>query len=243
MIAESPDPGRLALALLSGALSTLSPCVLPLLPIVIASALEAHRWGAIALGLGLVGSFTAIGLLFATAGLALGLDQESLRQVAGWLLLGFGLVLLLPSAQRRFAALASRVSAGRQVARLSGDGLAGQFLVGLALGAVWSPCAGPTLGTAATLAGSGDGLGEAALVMLVFGLGAALPLVVIGVLSRPALNRLRGRLLAAANGGKRLLGALLLAIGLGIVSGYDHRFEGWLSDHLPAWLADLTTRY
>lgn len=236
-------PSTLALAGLSGALSTLSPCVLPLLPIVLASALQSHRWGAVALGFGLTVSFTALGLLLATIGLSLGLDAETLRIATGWLLLAFAAVLLLPAAQRGFTALASRLAPGGAAARVSGDGLGGQFLVGATLGAVWSPCSGPTLGTAATLAGRSGGLGTAATIMLVFGLGAALPLVLVGLVSRQRLARLRGGLLAASSAGKRMLGVLLLLIGLGIVSGFDHRVEGWLTAHSPDWLNDLTTRY
>jgi cytochrome c biogenesis protein CcdA len=237
--------GILLLALLSGALSTLSPCVLPLLPIVIATAVQSHRWGAVALGLGLTLSFTVIGLFIATIGFSLGISAEVLRRAAGFLLLGFGLILVIPGLQQRFVALVGSVSGGGVSfsAKVDGEGLGGQFLVGLVLGAVWSPCAGPTLGAAATLAGSGQGFAQAAGIMLVYGLGAVLPLALIGSLSRPRLNALRQRLLAVASGGKLVLGALFLLIGAGIVSGYDHRLESWLVDASPDWLTDLTTRF
>ena len=235
----------LLLALLSGVLSTLSPCVLPLLPIVIASAVQAHRWGGVALGLGLTLSFTLLGLFIATVGIALGLDQAVFRFGAGCLLLLFGAVLLVPALQERFFAAAAAIASrgGALSGRISGEGLRGQFLVGLVLGAIWTPCVGPTLGAAATLASSGQQLGHAAATMLVFGIGAALPLVLLGTISRQTLNRIRGRLLGAAMGGKKVLGVLLLLIGLGIVTGYDRALEKWLVSASPDWLTELTTRY
>jgi cytochrome c-type biogenesis protein len=235
----------LALALLSGVLSTLSPCVLPLLPIVIASATQAHRWGGLALGLGLTVSFTLLGLFLATVGIEIGLSPSRFRLVAGFMLLLFGLVLLVPYLQKRFTEMASLVAGrgGNLSSRVSGEGWHGQLLVGLLLGAIWTPCVGPTLGAAATLASSGQHLGHAALTMLSFGIGAALPLVLLGSISGQSLNKIRSRLLRSAEGGKRVLGALLLLIGLGIVTGYDRKVESLLVSASPDWLTALTTRF
>lgn len=235
----------LVLALLSGVLSTLSPCVLPLLPIVIASATQAHRWGGVALSLGLTLSFTLLGLFLATVGIEIGLSPGRLRLVAGIMLLVFGVVLAVPYLQKRFTELASRVAghSGNLSSRVSGEGWHGQLLVGLLLGAIWTPCVGPTLGAAATLASSGQHLGHAAATMLSFGIGAALPLVLLGTISRQTLNKIRSRLLQSAESGKRVLGALLLLIGLGIVSGYDRKVESMLVSASPDWLTSLTTRF
>lgn len=234
-----------ALALVSGVLSTLSPCVLPLLPIVIASATQAHRWGGIALGLGLTVSFTLLGLFLATVGIEIGLSPSRFRLVAGVMLLAFGIVLVVPYLQRRFTEMASLIAGrgGNLSSKISGDGWQGQLLAGLLLGAIWTPCVGPTLGAAATLASSGQHLGHAALTMLAFGIGAALPLVLLGTISRQTLNKIRSRLLQSAQGGKRILGALLLLIGLGIVSGYDRKVEATLVSLSPDWLTELTTRF
>jgi cytochrome c-type biogenesis protein len=85
---------------------------------------------------------------------------------------------------------------------LSGDGLASQFGIGLVLGLVWSPCVGPTLGAATTLAAQGRHLGQIALLMMVFGLGAGVPLVLLGGASRASLLWSR-RLLASLGGYRR----------------------------------------
>lgn len=236
---------QIGLGFISGVLSTLSPCVLPLLPIVIGSAVSAHRRGALALGVGLIFSFTAFGLFIATVGLSIGLDEQTLRFAAGVLLCIAGAVLLIAPLQRRFALAASKLSAGGDglLRRMAPQGWQGQLLIGIVLGAIWTPCVGPTLGAASVLASQGKNLGEAATVMLVFGIGAALPLILVGSVSRQALGRVRGRMMAFASAGKLLLGLLLLALGLGIVSGYDRALEVWLTVHSPDWLVALTTRY
>jgi cytochrome c-type biogenesis protein len=238
-------PATFVLAYLAGALSTLSPCVLPLLPILIATAVAQHRFGPLALAGGLTLSFTVVGLLIATLGASIGVDAGLLRQGAALLLVGFGLVLLLPVLQRRFAAATAGLGASGDglLARISGAGWGGQFAVGGVLGLVWSPCVGPTLGAASTLAAQGRDLGQIALLMLVFGLGAGTPLLVIGTLSREATMRMRGRLLSLGRRGRWGLGAALLLVGLAILSGADKRFEGWAVEHSPDWLTQLTTRF
>ncbi len=125
----------------------------------------------------------------------------------------------------------------------SSTGLQGQFGVGLLLGAVWSPCVGPTLGAASVLAAKGENLGQVGLTMLVFGIGAGLPLAVLGTLSREALLRWRNRMLAAGSRGKMIFGAILLAAGLLVLTGLDKRVEAALIDISPDWLTELTTRF
>ena len=124
--------GTFALGYAAGVLSTLSPCVLPLVPILIVSALAQHRRGPLALAAGLALSFAVVGLLIATVGVALGLDQGLLRQFAALLLVGFGIALLSTKLQERFASLASGVSSAGHglLARITAGGLWGQFLVG-----------------------------------------------------------------------------------------------------------------
>lgn len=235
----------LALALLSGALSTLSPCVLPLLPIVLGAALTEHRFGPVALAAGVALSFISIGLFVATAGFSLGLDQDVFRKVAAAILIAVGSVLLLPRLQTQFALAAAPIGNWVQ-SRSSGlpsSGLRGQFVIGLLLGAVWTPCVGPTLGAASVLAAQGKDLGAVATTMFAFGLGAASPLLLLGLLSREALLRWRHRLLSAGTAGKYLLGAMFVAVGVLILSGLDKRLETALVDASPEWLTTLTTRF
>ncbi|MBM3547519.1 MAG: cytochrome c biogenesis protein CcdA [Alphaproteobacteria bacterium] len=235
----------IGLALLAGVLSTLSPCVLPLIPIVIASALGEHRFGPAALAVGLALSFVVVGLFVATIGFAAGLDQDLFRSVAAVLLILAGGVLLLPDLSLRLAAATGPVGnwVQERAGGLSTRGLGGQFAAGLVLGAVWSPCVGPTLGAASVLAARAENLGGVALTMLAFGIGAALPLLAIGLMSREALMRWRGRLLSAGQGGKMAMGGTIAAIGVLVLTGFDKRVEATLVEASPDWLTELTTRF
>jgi cytochrome c biogenesis protein CcdA len=237
--------GTLFLALAAGVLSTLSPCVLPLLPIVSGAATAEHRYGPVALASGLTLSFVAIGLFAATVGFSLGLDAGAFRLVAATLLLVIGAVLLAPALQTRLAAATGPISewTERRFGGFDAAGLRGQFAVGLLLGAVWSPCVGPTLGAASLLAAEGRDLGQVAAVMTAFGIGTAIPLLAIGLLSRDALTRWRGNLVSAGQRGRMALGAVILAAGGLIVTGLDKRLETLLVEASPAWLTELTTRF
>ncbi len=231
------------LSLAAGGLSTLSPCVLPLIPIVLGTAIAAHRLGPYALAAGLALSFTLIGVLISSAGAAFGIEQSALRTAAAVLLLAFGLILLSPRLQGSIAGATSGLAnAGHGLlARLAPDGLSGQFLLGLILGVVWSPCVGPTLGAAITLASQGKDLAQVTMSMALFGIGAAAPLLALGLVSRQSMSRARATLLATGRLGKTMLGAMLLVLGLMILSGADKLFEAWIVKTSPDWLINLTT--
>ena len=237
--------GSLGLAFLAGLLSVLSPCVLPLLPIVLGAAASEHRMGPAALAAGVALSFVAIGLFVATVGFAIGLDGDIFRTAAAVLMIGVGVVLVSPTLQVRLATAGGPVSnwADQRANAVQSRGPVGQFAVGFLLGAVWSPCVGPTLGAASVLAAQGKSLGQVALTMIAFGVGAAAPLVAIGFVSRQALARQRKRLIAGGKAAKIALSALLIILGVMIVSGFDKRVETVLVDRSPQWLTDLTTRF
>jgi cytochrome c biogenesis protein CcdA len=235
----------LALAFAAGLLSILSPCVLPLVPIVLGTAIAAHPLGAVALAAGLSLSFTVLGLLLALVGFGLGIDAGMFRVAAAAIMIGLGAVLLVPAWQARLAAAGGPISdwADRRFGGFASSGLAGQFAVGLLLGAVWSPCVGPTLGAASLLASQGHDPLRVALTMAVFGIGAALPLILLGLLSRATLMGVRSRLMSAGKLGKGLLGATFIVIGVAIVSGADKRIEAALVAASPPWLTELTTSF
>ena len=235
--------GTYSLSFIAGTLSVLSPCVLPLVPILVGSAVMAHRFGPFALAAGLASSFTIVGVFIASVGVAIGLDQEVFRNVAATLLILFGITLLSRSLQEKFAVATSGLSSSGQtlLSRISTDGLFGQFLLGLLLGIVWSPCVGPTLGATITLASQGQDLAHATLVMAIFGIGASAPLIILGMLSRQAMMKFRDKMLAAGSAGKKILGILLLALGLMIVTGLDKKFETAVLNIAPDWLVQLTT--
>lgn len=232
------------LALLAGILSILSPCVLPLVPVVLAGAVAEHRFAPLGLAAGVALSFTAIGLFVATVGFSIGLDMTVFRSAAAVLLIGVGVVLMVPRMQAQFATAAGPVSNWTQ-SRFGGfstSGISGQFGVGLLLGAVWTPCVGPTLGAASIMAARGENLGMVALTMFAFGIGTSLPLLALAMISREALMRWRGRMLEAAGGLKMVLGILLIAAGAMTLSGFDRVIQAALEQALPDWLVAVTTR-
>lgn len=239
------SPAQLALAVVAGVLTSLSPCMLAITPIVFAGAAGKHRLAPAALALGVATAFTGAGLLLATVGFSLGLDGESLRPAFGVMMALVGLVILTPRLQAGVEYALAPIAgwAASRSAATPGNGLAGQFGVGALLGAVWSPCVGPTIGAASLLASRGENLPGVALIMFLFGLGAAAPLLVIGVLSRAGLARLRGGLSFMGRYGRIVLGACLIAAGLLVVSGLDKLLETVITDLSPDWLVDLTTRY
>lgn len=237
--------GSPLLALIAGILSILSPCVLPILPVVLGAAASEHRYGPLALAAGLSLSFVVLGLFLATIGHSIGLDAERLRFVAAVLIMAVGTVLLLPPLQARLALASGPVGnwADSQFGRFQRNTVSGQFWIGALLGAVWSPCVGPTLGAASLLAAQGRDLPQVALTMFVFGVGAALPLLALGWVSRETIMQWRGRLLSTGSGMKFALGLLFVTIGVFIVTGLDKLIESELVEVSPAWLVDVTTRF
>lgn len=233
------------LAFVAGVLTILSPCVLPLVPIVFAGADSRHRFGPLALGAGLALSFTATGLFIATIGFSLGVDPDLFRTGGAVLLIAVGLALAIPQVQHRFELALAPVGnwANGRMGSDSAGGIAGQFAIGGLLGLVWLPCVGPTLGAASVLAAEGRNLGEVGAVMLAFGLGAALPLGFIGTLSARALGSRRDTLIGIGSAGRRALGLATIVIGVMILSGLDHRLETYLTQVSPGWLVNLTARY
>ena len=142
--------GVLGLAFVAGLLLILSPCVLPLLPIVFGAAAGEHRAGPLALAGGVVLAFVSIGLFVGVIGFAIGLDNDVFRAAGAVLMALVGLILVAPSLQVRLATAGGPVSdwADQKISSIQSRGLAGQFGIGFLLGAVWRiPCAGPTLGS------------------------------------------------------------------------------------------------
>ena len=236
---------QLLLAFAAGSLSILSPCVLPLLPIILGTAASQGRAGPLALGAGVVLSFVSVGLFVALIGFSIGLDAGFFRALASVILIIIGLTLLIPNYQNRLAVVAGPVSSWGQkrLEGFSSTGATGQFVVGLLLGTVWSPCVGPTLGAAALLAAQGKDLFQVVVIMVSFGLGVGVPLVIIGLLSRSLLQMMRDRVMSAGRGFKGLLGVIFILMGGLILVGLDRKVEAALVDASPAWLTELTTRF
>ncbi|MFN0115091.1 MAG: cytochrome c biogenesis CcdA family protein [Paracoccaceae bacterium] len=230
------------LAYFAGLLTLINPCVLPVLPIVLASALQAGRAGPVALVAGMGVAFVAVGLLVASLGPALGLTDRTIA-TAGALMIGaFGLTMALPALGARFATATAGLAAGadRRMGSAPSASLGGQFAGGALLGAVWSPCIGPTLGGAIALASSGGSLIAAGVTMTAFAAGVATVMLAIAFGARAALARNRARMQALATGARPILGWAFVAVALLILSGGVRMIESAAVRILPYWLQDLS---
>lgn len=235
----------LMLSLLAGLLTTLSPCVLPILPIVASSAMAQRKIGLLTLALGMAISFTLLGTVIASIGLVLGIHSDYLRYAAAILMIFVAIWLLNTRVQSKLSQYTSAVSnkGDQLLSRFNPESASGQFLVGLLLGVVWAPCIGPTLGAAIALASQGESLGSVSVVMVIFSLGAVIPLIMIGLLSRQVFREKREKLSNASQLGRKMMGWSLLAVGLLVLTGLDKQVEAWLVSISPEWLTDLTTRF
>lgn len=227
---------ELILAYGAGLLTLINPCVLPVLPIVLATALQAHRLGPVVLAAGMSLSFVTFGMLVSTVGYAIGLTEDTVATVGAVLMIGFGLVMLVPRFNTAFASatagFAARADGG--IDGFDRTSLWGQFGGGLLLGAVWSPCIGPTLGGAIALASQGDGLIRAFAIMVMFAAGVSTLILAIGYgLRATALRRF-------ANVSRPVLGAAFLLVGFAILFRINHMIDAWVLQNLPPWLVDLS---
>jgi cytochrome c biogenesis protein CcdA len=229
-------------AYLAGLLTLINPCVLPVLPIVLVSALNADRLGPVALALGMSVSFVTFGVLVTAFGATIGLTQDRLAQIGAVLMIVFGVILIVPMFARRFELATAGVASGAdtQMNRLDNSGLRGQFIGGVLLGAVWSPCIGPTLGGAIALASQGDNLGYVTLIMTCFALGVSTLILGLGLGAREAIRTRAQMLRSLAEKSKPILGVTFIAVGLMLYFQFHHYIEGWLLDVMPIWLQDLS---
>ena len=234
---------HVGLSLAAGSLTTLSPCVFPILPLVLGGAVQGNRLAPLAMGSGMAISFALIGLVIGALGPALGIDSDNVRIFGALLLIVFGLVMLVPVLNQCFTEwmLPIASSANAASSRLDGGSLGGAFLLGGVLGLVWSPCSGPLLASALTLVASEGGASRGALILGLFGIGAAIPLVAVAYASRSGFARARGWVLARIDTIKKAFGVVILVTGVAILTGGDKWVEARVVDLLPdAWISATT---
>ncbi len=238
-------PASIGITYAAGILTSLSPCVLPLLPMVVGGAMQRHRAAPLLMGVGMTTAFAVAGWILGALGPAMDLDVEWVHQAAAISLIVFGLALWVDP-------LANLVSRVVQPLALSADRLAGTvghespaaalFFGGL-LGVAWSPCAGPMLVSSLALVATGREAGLGALLLGLFGLGAATPLVLAAYASRAGFARLKGWALGHSAGLRHGFGLLAMTSGIFIATGLDKLIATQALAVLPdAWL-ELITRY
>jgi cytochrome c biogenesis protein CcdA/thiol-disulfide isomerase/thioredoxin len=223
----------IAFAFIAGAATALSPCVLPVLPVVLSAGLSGGRRRPLGIVTGLTLSFA-----FATVALvyvidALGLPDDLLRNIAIAVLLGFGIALLLPPLAARVEALISRLVPKARNARAEG-GFGSGLLVGASLGFVYAPCAGPILAGVITVSASQELKAGRLAVALAYTVGSAVVLYALMLGGR----RLTSRLSRHAGRLQMGMGAVMVVVAVLMFADYDTRFQTAIADDLPAVLVN-----
>ncbi len=233
---------ELVLGYLAGLLTLINPCVLPVLPIALASSLQKDQRGPLALALGMSVTFVIVGVSVSAVGPSLGVDDESVSRAGAALMIVFGSVLLIPQLHNRFSLATAGVaeSADTTISGLDQTGLKSQFLGGVLLGGVWSPCIGPTLGGAISLASQGGNLWWAGAVMTSFALGISTIILVLAYGARESIRKRQNSLRGLAEKSKPIMGITFLAVGIIVWMKWHQAIEGWLLDLMPVWLQDLS---
>lgn len=226
----------------AGLLTLINPCVLPVLPIALSSALSKNKLGPAIMALGLMTTFTALGLFAASIGPSIGLTEDIISQASAVVMIFFGLVLLVPNLNERFVTVTSGFasSADERMFGMDQSGTKGLFLAGMILGAVWSPCIGPTLGGAISLAAQGGSLLWAGAIMFSFSMGVATIIMALGYGAREVVRTRRQALSGLAEKSKSIMGFIFLAVGLALFFKLHHTIDAALINILPYWFQDLS---
>lgn len=218
------------LAVSAGMLTVAAPCVLPMLPVVLGGSVgQQDRTRPIFIAAGFALAFCAVGLLFASFSHVLGLSPDSLRLVATVMLTTFGILMVWPAP---FDALAVRLNGVfnrvNAVGDQAGAGKVGGLLLGVTLGALWTPCAGPVLGSILTLVATSPDIGQSGLLLACFSLGAGLPMLAIAYGGQYVTTRV-GRFAGKARRVRQVFGVLVVLVAIAMATHYDAAATVWLT--------------
>ncbi len=230
-------------AFLAGLLTILSPCVLPLAPIVVSGARASDVRGPLALAAGLAITFGIVGGSLASLGVELG-ETGLVRIIAALLMALIGIIMLVPWLGSRSEQLLGPLAgvSARLANRFPKAELLGQFCTGIVLAFGWAPCVGPTLGAAIALAASGGSLSSAMVTMTVFALGAAASLLGAGYGLSHLATSSRAIASRGAAIGRQALAVTMVFVGIFILTGLDKSIEARLVEAMPDWLVIAASR-
>jgi cytochrome c biogenesis protein CcdA/thiol-disulfide isomerase/thioredoxin len=219
---------------LAGAATALSPCVLPVLPVALSAGATGGRGRPLGIVVGLAVSFTFATVVLVYVISALGLPDDLLRKLAIAVLIGFGLTLMAPPLAARLEGWISGIVSRGGGPRTGAEGFWSGILVGLSLGFVYAPCAGPILAGVITVSASQSFDAGRLAVALSYGIGSAVVLYVLMLGGRRAIAPLvrRGPALQVA------MGAVMVVVGLAMLDNYDIRFQNAIASDLPSFLVD-----
>jgi cytochrome c biogenesis protein CcdA/thiol-disulfide isomerase/thioredoxin len=221
---------------IAGAATALSPCVLPVLPIVLTAGATGGRRRPLGIVAGLAVSFTFATVAAVYVISALGLPNDFLRKLAIVVLLGFGIVLMIPKLAARTEAWMSQFASRAGVAKGKGDGFWSGTAVGASLGLVYAPCAGPILAGVITVSASQSFSTGRLAVALSYGIGSAVVLYFLMLGGRKVVRPLAQR----GIGLQIAMGAVMVVVALAMLGNYDIRFQNQIASSLPSFLVNPT---
>jgi len=223
-------------AVLAGMVTIAGPCILPLLPIILGtSTVRSHPSRPLFIVLGFTLSFSGFAILFAVFGSLLGISPEAFRLIGAALIGLFGLVMLFPTVQERiFIRLQPLLTKATPKTDIANDGLWSGFVLGASLGLVWTPCAGPVLGSILTLVASKSDLVQAGSLLFAYAIGAGLPMLAIAYGGQYASSRVRA-LSKYTPVIQRVFGLIIIIVAIGLATGVDRNAQTWLIMKAP-WL-------
>ena len=221
-------------AFIAGAATALSPCVLPVLPAVLAAGATGERRRPLGVVIGLTLSFTFATVALVAAIDTLGLPDDITRKIAIVVLAGFGLLLLMPRLAARFEAAAGRLTARPISGR--GDGFWSGVLLGAGLGFVYAPCAGPILSGVIVAGAAQEVSWRGFVVALAYGAGTGAVLYAILLGGRRLIARLRPSVPVF----NAVMGGLMIAVALMLALNLDTDFETWLARNAPEAVVNPT---
>jgi cytochrome c-type biogenesis protein len=221
---------NLVLALLAGVVTVAAPCTLPMLPILLgASVGHTAKARPAMIAAGFVMSFSMVALLLGAITRSFDFDPNSLRTGAALLLAGFGLLMIWPAP---FEWLSVRIGGFGGSAVASRQGLIGGFVLGTTLGLVWTPCAGPVLGSILTVVATSKDTVWASLLLVVYAVGAALPMLAIAYGGQAVTTRVRS-IARVAPKLQQAFGIVVIAFAALSYFQYDTLIVSWLTGFYP----------
>jgi cytochrome c-type biogenesis protein len=221
-------------ALFAGIATIAAPCTLPVLPILLGTSLSNHsKSRGFFVALGFISSFAVVTLGFNFSTRLFGLDPEQLRTVAIIFFAVFGLLLLRPQLYERLSVAISALTVHMRLGkgRLY-RGAAGGFMLGTTLGVVWTPCAGPVLGSILTLLTTQTDLNWAALLLVCYAAGAAIPMLAIGYGGHYVAQRVRS-IAPYTQRLQQAFGVLVVGFAIAMYFQYDALLTAWFSNIYP----------
>jgi cytochrome c-type biogenesis protein len=224
---------EIALAFAAGVLTAAAPCILPLLPVLLGASIgRQDRRRPLFLVAGFILTFSGFAILFGSFSTVLGLSHDTLRKISVILLGSFGVLLLWPQPYGLMARSSGLLSFADGVVSRAGSGNAGGLVIGLALGVLWTPCAGPVLGSILTLIATSENLGRAALLLVTYAGGAGIPILLIAYGGQYATTQVR-KLAPYTLALQRTFGVAVLLVALAFYTQYDGIVAVWLSEFYP----------